>query len=188
MINLIDIPLFAVNSCLFIPRFIRNLSYLCNRQQLVKVIWRALNKSLQDGFLNYLGCLSSYLSCYVRFTHYKPNGKTSQEKAGKSLGKSWERISVATGALVGWASAWRWRACNHRACPHTWGPCTVPSCCWNRRIRTTWRWIAGGIVDCGRRGVQGSTQRMVRMGSKMNGWRLWMRVVIYLPDTRSSIV
>ena len=35
--------------------------------------------------------------------------------------------------------------------------------------------LQGGVVDCGRRGVQGSTQRsttvngMVRMGSKMNG-------------------
>ena len=74
------------------------------------------------------GMRSMVHGCMWGFTHQNPKVKTSQDKAGKSPGKSSERFSVATCAPVEWASSWRWRAGNHGACPHAWGPCMVPSC------------------------------------------------------------
>ena len=135
------------------------------------------------------GGMRSMVHGGIGFTHLKPKGKTSQDKDGKSP----ERFSVATYAPVGWASSWRWRAGNHGACPHAWGPCTVP---------------IAGIVKSGPPDVelQGGSSIVVskdRLDDELllivlsysqqilcgwDRWWTWMCAVIWLPDTKSSIV
>ena len=84
--------LLRVNSCLFIPRIIR---------KLVKVIRRALNNSSQDGFLNYLWCLSCILSCLT---------STGCMIYTLSTEESEKKYHVHHTSHV-WCSRWWWERC-----------------------------------------------------------------------------
>ncbi len=125
---------------------------------------------MKGQHLRYRACRSMSLHLHITELRYATvDWPTYVRLSWPSFYASWTILRIKGQENFEKDSPWNERLHGAGACPHAWGPCMVPSCCWKRRI-------AGWIVDCI---VQGSTRRWTLahcVELQSTDWYGWVRI------------